>query len=709
MYSSRIIEQKLTAFEARNVWRPVYHSIDQIKEFTAYIQSVTKIQSNSKNGAGYVYLTRRLSEKGLSEINHWIQNEQILCTLDFDYFSTRYAFICDEKGEILQFSPRVSQEIFKSVVAHFEELEVAIELLILKARQLGCSTYTALMFLHRLLFRQNTQAVMASVQADKSELIGRILSVCYERCPWWLVPRQTTVRVGKMMGFDNGSILSIQSGMQATGIAQGWTPVCVHLSELADVPNPKKTIEEGLLRATHPSRNMFQVHEGTGGGNTGWLADTWRTAKEDYPRGLSRFCPLFLSWPTATDLYPEADWLKKFPIPESWIPCEATRKHVRKAEFYIRSSPFLSAVCGVDYVMPRHQQWFWEFNYLASVKTKTERTWASQMPADDFEALTGKNDLVFDQETIQVRTNERQRDYKIYAIVGQQIDEGFEPDESQIDYDDERIVIEWESHRGIHYSWTLIPLKPFDESNESASFDKLLVFEEPIQGKEYTIGIDTADGLGKEDEDRAVCNVTKSAKGNYPDIQVAELSSVRINPPQMVGFAAALGAWYGKACMDSRGAKFVIEQRMKPGDDCQLQLKLMGFLWHHRMVRYDKKELKENVGTQEGWLSSAWSVPLMTHRFVDAIKNGWYKPNSPYFIRELGDYERKVAASGKTKLEHQSGKHDDRIRAAAMAYITRHAMDVLQDRTTRVYSQRSGRLPEVNLEYAEMNVLSVGD
>lgn len=707
MYAERIIQQKLDSFTLKNGWCPVRHTISQIKEFVAYIESITKADSNSKNA--YISVTKRLTDQRLTEIKRWIQNEQILCTFDFDYFSTRYAYICDEKGDMFQFKNRRSQEVFASVVAHFEDLEVAIELFVLKARQLGISSITALMFLHRLLFIPNTQAVMASVQADKSELIARILNICYERCPWWLVPQRTQERVGKMMGFANGSVLSIQSGMQATGIAQGWTPTCVHLSEVGDVPNPKKVIEEGLLRATHPSRKLFQVHEGTGNGNTGWQADTWRALKEDFPVGRARFCPLFLSWPLATDLYPEADWLKKFPIPESWRPCEDTRKHVRKAELYIRSTPFLAKICGVNYQMPRHQQWFWEFNWLAAVKSHTQRIWLSQMPADDYEALTGKNDLVFGPDVIEVREEQRERDYQIYAITGNSIDDGLEVDTKMIDYDKERIYVEWDSHRGQHYDWVLIPLRPIDDRNERDTLDKLFVYELPKQGRDYSIGIDTADGLGKEEDDRCVINVTLSAKGNYPDIQVAEFVSNRINPPQTVGFAAALAAWYGPFCRDSRGAKFCIEQRERPGDDCQLQLKLMGFTFQHVMTRYDDKNPKEGKGQKEGWYSNAWSVPFLMNRFVDAVTNGWYKPNSRWLVAELQGLERKISATGRTKLEHQSGKHDDRVRAAAHAYITRHHLDILTERSTKQYSVKSGKLPEVDLNYAPTNAMSVGD
>lgn len=707
MYAQRIIDQKLSNFRNSEGWEPTYHTIDEIKEFSAYIESITKTDSNSKHS--YVNITKSMTEARVQEVRRWIQNEQILCSFDSNYFETHYAFVCDEKGEIFQFKNRQSQEVFDSIIAHFEDLEVAIELFVLKGRQLGISTKVAIKFLHRLLFIPHTQAVMASVQADKSELIARILNICYERLPFWLRPSLTTERVGKMMGFDNGSILSIQSGTQPTGIAQGWTPTCIHVSEVGDIPNPKKVIEEGLLRATHSSKKLFQIFEGTGNGNTGWQADKWRALKEDWPRGRARLCPIFINWPLATDLYPEPDWLRKFPIPQGWEPCQDTVKQVRRCELYIRSTDYLSRICGTNWTMPRHQQWFWEFNYLESIKSKTQRIWMSQMPADDFEALTGKNDLVFDMETIEVRSRERQTDYQTYAIVGNAVDENLEPVESMIDYDKPRIPIAWDSHRGHHYDWLLIPLKPFDEAEERQSLDRLFVFEEPKMGRDYSAGIDTADGLGKEDEDRSVCNITYSAKGNYPDIQVAEFVSNRLNPPQLVGFVAALGAWYGPMCRDPRGVKFCIEQRMRPGDDCQLQLKLMGFSWHHLMTRYDSKNVKESKGQKEGWYTSEWSRPFILNRFVDAVTNGWYKPNSKYLIAELAEFERKIGAKGKSRMDHQSGKHDDRIWAAAQAYITMHHMDVFSERSTTKYSARPSGLPDIDRGPSGLSSFSVGE
>src|SRR5262249_44556892 len=153
-----------------------------------------------------------------------------------------------------------------------------------------------------------------------------------------------------------------------------------------------------------------------------------------------------------------------------------------------------------------------------------------------------------------------------YAITGNSIDEGLEVDESQIDYNERRIPLAWVSHRGQRYDWLLIPLRPFDEVNERNALDKLLVFEPPREGRDYSCGIDTADGLGKMQQDGGVIHVMGRGKRSDPDMRVGVFPPNRNTPPQTVGFAAALGAWYGPVCRDPRGVKFCIEQRERPGD-----------------------------------------------------------------------------------------------------------------------------------------------
>lgn len=712
MYAKSVIFENLSRFAAREGWMPEPHTLAEVEEFKDYISRITKADSNTRNT--YIDLTVKLTKKRADEIARFVLNEQTMCIMDSSYWESRYAWICNEKGDIFKFQNNRSQEIFDQLIADFQEGRVSIELLILKARQLGMSTKTALKFIHRLFFVPYSRAIMASVKQEKSELMAKILEVCQEHQPWWLIPKMTTNRIA-MGQWTNGSILSIQSGTQATGLAQGWTPTSVHISEIGDLPNPKKTIEEGLLRAAHSSRKLFLVLEGTGNGNTGWQADKWRHAKANWPKRESRLCPVFLNWVLATDLYPQEDWLRKFPIPEGWQPMKETREHILRCESYIRNTDYLSKIMGSNYRVPRHQQWYWEFEYKGAIATHTQKTWKSQMPADDIEALQGKNDTVFGQETIDVLTEGRKRTYQDYAITGNSVDEGFEPETEAIDYDKPRIQLKWTSHRSQEYEWTMIPLLPTceneEDEEEAQALDRVRIFEEPMadQTADYTMGIDTADGLGYDEEDRSTLELTRSEAGEKSDVQVAELCSSRINAPQMVAFAACLATWYTPACKDPRGIKFVIEQRMRPGDDCQLQLKLMGFTWHHVDVSYDAKVVKENKGQKQGWYTREYNRHLLMDRYIGAVRGGWIIIHSRWLIEECRTLERKTMSSGKTRQEHQSGKHDDRVLASALSYFSRHALDVLADRAKRKYAKPSGKLPPVNYAMANTSQVSVGD
>ena len=713
MYSQKIINDHLALFERQEGWLPIPRTSAQIQEFTENLKSIVNMDVRGRNK--YFALKKKITKQTADRIRRWIENEQIMCAFDSNYFEDRYAYVCDEKGDIFKFKNRFGQQVFDNVIAENEERGVSIELLCLKARQQGLTTKTALKFLHRVLFVPHTQAVMGSVIEAKSELITRIIETCIEHLPWWLPPSRS-VDKRNMTEFVNGSVISIQSGNQATGIAQGWTPTMVHISEIQDIPNPKKSIEEGLLHATHSTKKLFMVFEGTGNGNTGWLADKWRSSKEKWPLGQSRLRPVFIPWPMTPELYPTPDFIRDHPVPPNFRPIEATRKHVQRCELFVRSTDYLANVVGKNWQMPMHQQWYWEWNYLQAVDSHTQKIWFSQKPADDYEALTGANDLVFDTIVLDTARTQRERNYQAYAITGDSIDDGFEPLEEEIDYNKPRIRVKWRSHRGQNFEWVMVPLRPFDEDEERQALGKVLVFEEPNsqpghegEPENYSCGIDTADGLGNDDEDRSVLSIARSVTGENCDVQVCEFASNRVNPPQMVGFAACLAAWYGQNTRDPRGVKFAIEQRERPGDDCQLQLKLMGFNFHHVDTRYDNKKLAENKGHKEGWYSNVWSVPLLMNRFVDAVNNGWYKPNSPFLIQELASLERKMVKSGKTKMEHQQGKHDDRIRAAAQSYFTRHAFDVLAERAQKRYAPPVSRVPEVDYGYANTGQVAVGD
>ena len=437
--------------------------------------------------------------------------------------------------------------------------------------------------------------------------------------------------------------------------------------------------------------------------------DYWRDSKKNWPLGKSRMCPVFIPWPMATDLYPEEAWLRKFPVPGGFESekLAATKKHVARCESFIRNTPYLANVVGKDYRMPIEQQWFWEFEYRQAKERHTLQKFAARMPADDFEALTGVHDSVFDIETTEridtdiyevIESSDFGEDKKVrkapllaYGITGHSIQEKFNPDSSIIDWDREAIRITWVSNRGERYDWEMIPLLAVNEDVEAETMDKLLVYEEPKEGEEYSCGIDTAHGLGKEDEDRTCISLTKKGVNAGYDEQVAEYTSNKLSPAQTVPFAACIAAWYGKKNKDPRGVKFAIEQTMGPGDICQNQLKIMGFNHHIKSFRLYAKKIKDEQKNREGFYSNSVTVPILMDFYTEAVDGGWYKPKSKWHIEELKTLERHVKDGGKDRMEHRQGQHDDRVRAAAMSYVAFHTYDDLAARSQRRYDAPQGK------------------
>lgn len=685
MYSESVTAETIADFARRNGWEPHFFSVAECDEFADYIDSITEFRQTKIGRTFYWKDGKAPKAERVKWIKRRIENEQFCSFASAEYFVTRYARIRDAEERILHFQFRLAQRIFLNALAECDDAQKAIQLFILKARQLGVSTVVALFFLHRILFRPNTYAVMASVQIPQSEKLANMIETASSRLPFWLGPVKTSIKA-KEPRWANGSLLSVQAGGQEVGIAQGTSPSCVHISEVGDYTNPKRVLEEGLFPACHQIRSLFMVLEGTGSTATTWQKEKWDYYTANRDSG-GRFTPFFIPPACARDLYPPEDWLRANPIPGDWSPSDRTRKMRRRGELFVRSTDYLWKVLGQHWEMEREFQWYWECLYREAVASHSEREMLSQFASTPEDAFQSKDDPVFSAETIELVTRNRQTEYMAYAITGRTILMGNEnqpyyPHPEDVDEKQPEIVLDWEGIDGNEYRWSLVALKTFDDSTDAACFDKLLVFEPPEQGAEYAIAIDTAHGLNTPNEDRSSLSVHKHGHGLEPDIQVASFTSLRVNSPQMARIAAAVAVLYGtdgnKNVTSSNPllAKFIIEQVRKPGDECQHQLKIMGFLDHHIMHRYDSKgNIDPNKGSQEGWFTRTYTRAILLDRFVDAVTSGWLAVNDPIACRQLATFVRKYQEKGLARMEHEPGQHDDNLFSTALAWTTLHDLE----------------------------------
>jgi hypothetical protein len=689
MYSERVVESTILDFARREGWEPEPHSVGECDDFCAWIDTLTDVRRTQVGSTFFWKDDKAPTASKIKFIRRWIENEQFMCFADASYFATRYGKIRDAEERIIHFDFRLAQRIFLAALAECDDLQIAIQLFILKARQLGISTVVALFFLHRILFRSNTYAIMASVSIPQSEKLASMIDTTWSRLPFWLPPQKKTIKA-KEPRWYNGSLLSVQAGNQEVGIAQGTTPSCVHISELGDYTNPKRVLEEGLFPACHPTRSLFMVLEGTGSMATIWQKEKWEYYVANWGKG-GRFRPFFIPPACARDLYPHADWLRAHPIPEDWSPMDRTRKMRRRAELFVRQTDYLSNVLGRHWEMDREFQYYWECLFKEAVASHSENEFLSQYAPTPEDAFQSKDSPVFQPEVIEVVSENRQKSYMAYAITGRTILMGNEnrPYEPNAEDVDQKLVdrggtihLRWQGSDENEYHWDLIPLKPFDDSKDDACFDKLLVFRAPEEGMDPNIGIDTAHGLNTPNEDRASLTVHQFNQGRDPDEQLAAFTSLRVNSPQMARIAAAVACLYGTngngsiISKNPLGAKFIIEQTRKAGDECMNQLKIMGFLDHHIMLRIDKKgNVLQDSGHQEGWYTRGYNRSYLLERFVDAVNTNWLILHDPIVIRQLASFVRKYKERGLALLEHAQGDHDDNIFSNAMAWTTGHELE----------------------------------
>lgn len=676
MYAPSIVLDKIARFNEKYGWPLVEHSPDEIDAVNKYIASRYR---TAPDGSRYFD-----DSEWTPRLVRFVQNERALCALSTEYYLTRYFYI-SAQNRIQRFSFRSGQRAFFSVVQDLEARGQSIEIQVLKARQLGVSTLVEGLMSHSALFIPGAKCSIGSADEQKTYVMMNMMYEALENLPWWLPPARTKdKRSGRgLLEFSHiGTSIVVQSGSMKGGIGQGTTPTRVHLSECCDFTDPVTQIEEGLFKAVHSGPEIFMVLESTGNGNTGWWADQWRNNKEFYWQGRARLLPLFLPWFTTPELYPTPNWIKKFPVPGGWQPAPETVTMTNKCELYAHSTDILARILGAQWKLPREQQWFWEFNYQDARRRRTEKSWLRQMPCDDMEALVGDNDSVFDWETIQVVAERRKRGPEVYGIAGEGIAERHDPPPSEVRADARHpwIQVDWTTPNAVKLQWTLLPMLGDPESPSFDPLKKLLVYEHPQAGSSYSIGVDAGQGVGG---DRTVISVTKVGSDSFPDVQVAEWASDDIDNVAIYAWAMAIAAYYATAGgEDDKPPKFVIEQRRRYGDSCYHALKLHGFRNHHKWREYDKVTLKPKptAHAREGFFTNAWSRPMLLGYFKAAVDNGWYTVNSKWLLAEIEGFEQRFTTEGKTRMDHQAGKHDDRIFAAAMSYFSSHDMDILAER-----------------------------
>ena len=198
------------------------------------------------------------------------------CKSDFIYFAERYLKILDKDEKLTTLVFNTAQSRLHRTI---EDGEGFIK--ILKARQLGSSTYIAARFFWEALFNPNTRVAVIAHSDIGVKNIFNIYQRFYNNLPKWLQIKQTKASASEIE-FVTGSLIKV--GTANSENFRGSTYSRIHASEAAFWADMSSTIQSLFQTA---SNNPVIIVETTPNG----LNEFYTFWKEN-----NGYFPLFLSW-----------------------------------------------------------------------------------------------------------------------------------------------------------------------------------------------------------------------------------------------------------------------------------------------------------------------------------------------------------------------------------------------------------------------------
>ncbi len=215
-----------------------------------------------------------------------------------EFMATRLMIEPKEGGKLV---PLVANEAQCRVFAAMQDqidAGLPVKIIVLKARQLGCTTGVAGWFFMDCLYKPNMNALIAAHNDDATSGIYRK----YQRFDKNLPPKErpkTDYSSRKELVFSapHSSRIWVQTA-GTLSLGRSDTFQYAHLSEVAWWPHPSITMNS-VQQAIPDAPGICQIWESTANGLGGLFYDTWQRAVEHrrkYPDNLDGFTPVFLPW-----------------------------------------------------------------------------------------------------------------------------------------------------------------------------------------------------------------------------------------------------------------------------------------------------------------------------------------------------------------------------------------------------------------------------
>jgi hypothetical protein len=206
--------------------------------------------------------------------------------------------------------------------------------------------------------------------------------------------------------------------------------------------------------------------------------------------------------------------------------------------------------------------------------------------------------------------------------------------------------------RKLFEKWANAIDKKTDQKDDWERPGALWIWKEPIDGHEYVMGVDAAEGVG-DDGDNSCFQVVDAATLE----QAGEFYSNLIPPFMFASVINEVAIYYNQALVvcESNGAGGAVLSNLQHE------------LWYENLY-FENSGGKSLRSMKPGLKTTVSSRPVLLESLQHRLMNKTLRINSRRFVKELGTF---IYNAQTQKAEAQKGKHDDAIMAMCVCLYVR--------------------------------------
>lgn len=555
------------------------------------------------------------------------------------WYMENFLKIRNKQSNLVPFKVNEAQKTFNKIIEEDTKKGKPKRYIILKARQLGMSTFTEGYIYHDTSTRENVKSLIIAHEEKATTNIFQMSKLFYEESPLAIRPMKKYAN-GRELVFENpttndeeklanpglrSAITLATAGTSNT--ARSGTYHNVHASEVAFFPNPETTML-ALLQCVPDEPNTFVCIESTANGVGGYFYDMWYAAV----RGENSFTPIFFPW--FSDENYKADFeseeeKEKFIEYVNSVSIDEHGKEVHTDEYYLIEQ------FGVSY-----EQLNWRRKTIADKCGGDLDLFHQEYPATPEEAFIASGRPVFNMKAV--------KEYELAShdpiLIGDLYNNG-------------SFVSIIDNPKGL-----------------------LKIWFKPEEGKNYFIGSDVAEGL--ETGDYSVAIVMDE------DFNVVAKWRGHIDPDLFGDILVNLAIIYNEAYL-----------AVEANNHGLTTLKAISRkeYWNVFYTKtYDK--LNDTITKKLGWQTNRRTKPIAIDRLAEYIREKYLGLWDMDIVEELYSYI--IEEKGTTNA--QEGKHDDCVMSLAITLQAalegrgeEYVPEICRDDVPKFEKKRNFDIPEI--------------